>query len=85
MHYGSIKNKGTLENDLWVYLANRPGQWISAVRLVNAINTICIATAAAGVRAQLPAGWKLENKLVKRDGRRKHSFYRLSPPEGEND
>ena len=80
MHYGNINNKGTLECDLFTYMANRPNRWISAIRLINAINTICIATAAAGVRAQLPEGWKLENKLVPAtDSNRRHSFYRLVP------
>ena len=86
MNYGNIANPGTVENQLYCYLANRPNKWISAMRLVKEIQTIALHTYICGVRQQLPIGWRLENKLVSIKGtRRKHSFYRLVPKQGETE
>lgn len=78
MHYGKLTNPDTQEARLYAILSRHPGKWFSVWGLVTLIPSAAVHTAVAGLREQLPAGERIENRQTwNAEKRRRESAYRL--------
>ena len=76
-HYGNIEHD-TQEGRLYSVLKSNPGQWFDGLYLSQQVRTIALHTCVHGTRQQLPAGERIENKIMYRAVlKRKGSYYRL--------
>lgn len=78
-HKGSIESSRTMEGRIYRLLRDRVGEWVESWEILREIPTRVLSTYVSSIRAQLPAGWTLENRHDTIDGKRR-DWYRLAGP-----